>query len=173
MKRNWIMDLDEVGQTPLSRASKSGNYELPTLMLLKDADDEPRDFRHLPTIHRAACWGFADVLEELIADGADPDERDVQQETPLHKAVRLDNLDAARTLLEHRADVNAADALGLRPLHWAALTGSLPMTELLLSHHADVAARDYYAGGLTPEAIARMLGHTSVIELIKNRFALF
>lgn len=173
MQKNWLNTLDTVGMTPLMRASNSGRSEVTTLMLLGDSQDQPHTFRDLPALHRAACWGFGDVVDELIADGADADELDAQGESALHKAVRLGNVEAVEALLENGADVNVADSLGLTPLHWAAMTGSLEIAELLLAHYANVDVRDYYAGGVTPRQIARMMGHTDIVDVMQNRYAIF
>ena len=173
MDRNWLNTLDIVGQSPLMRASQTGRTDVTTMLLLSDANDEPRNFGDLPVLHRAACWGFDDVVNDLIQEGADPDEMDSQGETALHKAARLGNLEAAQALIENDADVSLADSLGMTALHWAALTGSLPMVDLLLSHGANVDARDYYAGGITPRQIARMMGHTEIVEMMQNRYAIF
>ena len=172
MKRDWLNETDAAGMSPLMRASKSGRSEVLTMMLVRDVEDQPANFRELPTLHRAACWGYADVIVELLDEGFDPDEPDAQGETPLHKAVRLDNVEAAEALIENGANVNAADALGMTALHWASMTGNAEMAELLLRHYADIDARDYCAGGVTPKGIARMLGHREIVEMMQNRFAL-
>ena len=173
MELNWVHALDEGGQTPLIRASRSGRPDVATLMLVQETYDQPQYFGALPALHRAACWGFDDVVSELIDAGADVDETDSQGETALHKAVRLGNQSATRALLEHSAGVNVADNIGMTPLHWATLTGSREMVELLLEHGANVDAGDYYAGGITPKRIARMLGHTEMLRAMEQRFVIF
>jgi hypothetical protein len=172
MKLNWVHNLDDAGSTPLIRASRSGRPDVATLMLVQEAHDQMDAFSALPALHRAACWGFHDVIAELAATGSDIDETDGQGETALHKAVRLGNVDAVRTLLDCGAGVNVADTIGMTALHWATLTGSYEMVELLLQHGANVDARDYYAGGVTPKRIARMLGHTRLLTAMEQRFAI-
>jgi ankyrin repeat protein len=173
MKNDWHIELDATGQTPLSRAARCGRMEFTTLMLVQNEEDKPNKFRELPTLHRAACWGFADVVSDLIDEGADADERDCQGETALHKAVRLGNAEAALALIERGAMVDAQDSLGMTPLHWAALTGNPEMTEMLLAHYANVDVCDYFCGGMTPRDIARVMGHKDIIEMMTNRFALY
>lgn len=172
MKLNWVHNLDDGGSTPLVRASKSGRPDVANLMLVQSVYDQLDAFSQLPPLHRAACWGFEDVIEELIQSGADTDETDHQGETALHKAVRLGNLEAVRSLLEAGAGVNVADNIGMTALHWATLTGSFEIVDLLLSHGANVDARDYYAGGVTPKRIARMLCHTEILKAMEQRFAI-
>ncbi len=171
MATMWLHTMDEVGMTPLTRASKAGRFEVANVMLLREAIDDPKNFRDLPELHRAACWGFSDVIEELLADGADVFDIDAVGETPLHKAVRLGNYDAASTLIDHGADVNQRDAMGFAALHWAALTGDTEMAELLMVNYADVTTRDYIAGGITPLGIAKLMGYNEVVEVLKNKVA--
>ena len=103
MSGDWIHKLDDEGSTPLARASISGRNEITNLMLTQEANDQPRYMHELPEIHRAACWGFDEVVLELIRTDHDPNEMDVQGETPLHKAVRMGHFDVARVLLDHDA----------------------------------------------------------------------
>lgn len=169
MTTSWIDKIDEIGESPLTRASRSGRTEVANLMLIQQANDAPLGFGQLPDIHRAAAWGFEDVLDDLIDDGADVDEMDGQGETPLHKAVRLGNTEAARALIEHGANINAADSLGMTPLHWAALTGNADITDLLLANFANVEAHDYAIGGITPLGIAKLLGYSDVKDRMIHR----
>lgn len=171
MATMWLHTMDEVGMTPLTRASKSGRFEVANVMLLREVTDDPKNFRQLPELHRAACWGFADVIEDLLADGAEVYEVDADGETALHKAARLGQYDAAKALIENGADVNQRDGMGFTALHWAALTGNVEMTELLMANYADVHARDYVAGGITASGIAKLMGYAEVSEVLKNRFA--
>lgn len=172
MTTEWLHTMDEMGQTPLTRASISGRSEVSNLMLMQEVQDDPKRFRELPTLHRAACWGFDDVVFELIEDGEDVNDIDSQGETALHKAVRLGHFAVAKVLIEQGAEVNAADSLGLTSLHWAALTGREAMVELLLINYANVDARDYFAGGMTPMGIAKLLGYTTIQETMRNRYSI-
>ena len=101
MGNYWLHDLDETGKSPLTRASLSGRTELTTVMLMQETLDVPEHIRGLPELHRAACWGFDDSIDELIVSGASPDLRDDSGETPLHKAARLGHLRAVKCLLAH------------------------------------------------------------------------
>jgi ankyrin repeat protein len=173
MNTDWLTRIDECGQIPLGRVAQSGRSEVATLMILQESQDQPNNFHQLPTLQRAACWGFEDVIGELLEDGVDIDETDGQEEAALHKAVRLDNFMAAKILLDFGANVNVADCVGMTPLHWAALTGIDAMVDLLLSNYANVDAADYITGGLTPLAIAKMMGYGGIAEMMQNRFSFF
>ena len=46
------------------------------------------------------------------------------------------------------------------------------MVELLLVNYANVDARDYFAGGMTPMGIAKLLGYTQIQETMRNRYSI-
>ena len=171
MGNYWLHDIDETGKSPLTRASHSGRSELTTVMLMQETLDVPDHIRGLPDLHRAACWGFDDAIDDLIVNGANPDLRDDSGETPLHKAARLGHLRAVKCLLAHEADVNARDNMGMTPLHWAAFSGKLEIVETLIEYFADVDARDYFTGGISPREAAGFLGYSEVAERLQRRIS--
>lgn len=169
MTADWINAIDEKGQTLIAKASTCGRTEISSLLVIQDFQDEWQNFRDLPDLHRAACWGFADVISELIGEGADVNADDIHGESALHKASRFGNLEAARELLEREADPDAIDSLGMTPLHWAAVTGNVEIVDLLLSFYANSEVRDHFAGGMTPLGMAKLLGNERVVELMRAR----
>lgn len=171
MNDAWLNTVDEMGQTPLTRASMSGRNEVCTLMLLQEIEDNPRFACKLPPIHKAASLNFDDAIRDLAMEGVDVDETDAQGQTPLHKAARMGHAEAARALLELGATVNREDLFGMSPLHWAALTGAVQVAEVLLEYHANIAAPDNYAGGITPLRIAKFMGYTDLVELFEHHMA--
>lgn len=172
MATTWLHEIDEMGMSPLTRASKAGRFEVANALLVREQHDDPKTFKALPELHRAACWGFEDVVEELIEDGADVMDIDPIGETALHKAVRLGRMEAARTLLENGANANQKDGLGFTALHWAAMVGNCEMTELVLAYFGDVHAREYFAGGLTPLGLAKLMGYEDIVSMLSNRCAI-
>ena len=173
MNAQWLHTMDDTGTTPLIRASQSGRCEVANLMLMQEHHDSPKFYHELSELQRATCWGFEDVVMELIEDGADVTDIDARGETALHKAARLNKFESAKVLLENGADVNTKDSLGMTPLHWASLTGNEPMTELLLENYGDVYARDYFAGGMTPLSIARLMGYDELVTMMSIRSSIF
>jgi ankyrin repeat protein len=124
---------------------------------------------HLPGLHRAAYYGFDDVVSAVLAEGCvGPDEVDAHGETPLHIAVRMSNEEVAVTLLEHGASPNVASQRGMTPLHWAALTGQERLSDRLLAKHASADAQAWAAGGVTPVDVAMMMGQKELAKRMRE-----
>lgn len=170
MENDWLNEVDEYGETPLTRVSRSGRMDLANVLFLQRIEDALKEVAQAPEIHRAAYWGYAEALQSLISGGDDPDLVDQHGERPLHKACRHGHHEAAETLLENGADPNAVNSLGLTPLHWAVMRGMPGIVELLLEHGADWHVRDWVTGGLTPRDYARLMRYTEVAEVF-DRFA--
>lgn len=124
--------------------------------------------QNLSPLLRASCWGFEDVVKQLVDDGADVYERDVKGETALHKAARFGHLATAIALLRSGCELDVRDNLGMTPLHWAALNGNAQLSRLLLLHQADTKIRDHYAGGMTAKEMAELMGHNSVLRIMEK-----
>ena len=74
------------------------------------------------TLHLAARFSSASVIEAFVKAGAKVDAQDGDQETPLHYAARINTSeDVIRVLIECGADVNACDEFKYTPLHEAAM----------------------------------------------------
>jgi ankyrin repeat protein len=172
MNNDWLNELDECGETPLSRVAKSGRMEIARLLFMREIDDTLREVSQLPPLHRAAYWGYEEAVYDLTDAGADPNELDLQGETPLHKAVRLGNVEAARALVERGADIDIPSLLGLTPLHWAALVGHEALAQFLVDCGANIYARDWVTGGMTPLDFARIMRFNNVASLLERRMAL-
>jgi ankyrin repeat protein len=164
---SWLHAMDEHGETPMSRAVKCGHRGLLEIIVEQsdlDSDARPKSDTAL---QRAAAWGLSEIIRKKVKEqGADINERDARGETPLHKAARLGHFNAVRELIRLKADLNAADTLGLRPLHWAAINGRQDIARLLLHHKADPNARERVAGGLTPLALAKLLGREEFADCL-------
>ena len=170
MEHDWLYEVDEFGETPLTRVSRSGRMDLANVLFLQRIEDALKEVARAPEIHRAAYWGYAEALQSLISAGEDPDLVDQHGERPLHKACRHGHPEAVETLLENGADPNAVNALGLTPLHWAVMRGMPCIVEMLLDHGADWHVRDWVTGGLTPRDYARLMRYEEVAEVF-DRFA--
>ena len=167
MNTDWLFRMDEMGETPLSRVSKSGRMELANVMLTQDIDDHIRYAGHLPAMHRAAYWDYGDAIEDLLEEGDDPMAENANGETPLHLALRLGNRRAVEALVESGMDVNVRNAEGMTALHWAALNGRTDLASLLLEHGADPHAREWVSGGVTPLDMARAMGYRALAETLE------
>jgi len=160
---SWLDVLDEDGETPMTRAFKSGNFGLTQIVCeyeKKNGLVEGED-----PIHRAAFLGQDELIEKYIQEGVDPDVRDSHGETALHKAVRQGHYTTVLTLLYNGAIPNVRDGLGLAPLHWLALKGNNQLVELLMQFGADVNVRDSF-GAMTPFTYARLLGYKKLARML-------
>ena len=169
MRHQWYYVMDAEGETPMSRAVKSGHLALTTFMLRQRHEDAPENSGSGSLLQRAAYWGLEHAVQRLLEGGADPSERDQRGETPLHKAARRGHLSAVEALLESGADVNVATSSGMTTLHWAALNGREDLAELLLENGAAVNARERLSGGLTPLAMAKLMGYEELAEYLGSR----
>ena len=106
MSGHWFYSMDTEGETPMSRALKSGHMALTEFMLRQERDDMPEYAAGETLLQRASYWGMDQAVRKLLAGGADPMERDDIGETALHKAARRGHADTVRALIESGADVN-------------------------------------------------------------------
>jgi len=173
MVGKWCYSTDEEGETPMSRALKSGYGALTDFMLRQEEEEaEAETAEKESRLQRAAYWGLGDAVQRLLDAGADPDEVDPTGETALHKAVREGHRDVVEVLLSKGADVNARNELGLSPLHWAALTGRTDLIELLLEHGAQPDIADTHMGGFTPLAVAKIMGYHDAADVLASHTGL-
>jgi len=133
MNTEWYEEIDDTGESPMSRVLKSGHPAAGILMVLMTdsanaADDEP-------AIHRAARNSEVRVVRELIEQGADPDEMNSEGFTPMFWASMTGCADLAKLLINRGGDVNAIDTMqtGLSVLALAKLMGYHEIAGLLTS----------------------------------------
>lgn len=168
MSNKWLYFEDDFGESPMSRAMRSGHMALVDFMLRQENAEELETVEQEPPLHRAAYWGVEDAVRRLLATGAQPQERDPHGETPLHKAVRWGHLESVQALIDHGADVNVPDPQGVTPLHWAVLNGRTDVTTLLLQKGAHVHERAPVMGDLAPLDIARLMGYDDLAGVLED-----
>lgn len=166
MGTHWYYTMDADGETPVSRASKSGHLALMELMTRQREEDAPEVSAGDSLLQRAAYWGLDNAVRKLLDGGANPAERDKRGETALHKAARRGHPEAVEMLLRSGADVNEPNQYGMTALHWVALNGRVDVARQLLDAGADPNARDRYTGGLTPLAVAKLMGYEELAEVL-------
>lgn len=159
--------MDEEGETPISRAKKSGHPPLVEL-LLEEEQTYPTSYSRETALHRAASWGLDEVASRRIAKGENANVQDENGQTPLHMAVRNGHSSTVAVLIDHGADPNVQDKNGMTPLHWAAMTGRPDLAELLLHGGSSVNARDERSGGITPLAIARLMSYNELVDVLSE-----
>ncbi|MFO7776640.1 MAG: ankyrin repeat domain-containing protein [Candidatus Hydrogenedentota bacterium] len=168
MERSWIHNMDNRGETPVSRALKCSQVALGDLVLSRAAVGTDPIKEQTTLLHRVASQGDTDQVRQCIEEGENPDCRDFYGETPLHKAAREAHLQVVEFLATHGADINGRDNYGLTPLHWTVLVGSETVAAFLLDSGADVNARDYFVGNMTPLALAKLMGYNDLAQLLSR-----
>lgn len=164
---SWLHAMDEHGETPMSRAVKCGHRSLLEIIVEQSDRDSDARPKNDTALQRAASWGLVEIIRKKVEEQeVDINERDDRGETPLHKAARMGHFNAVRELIRLGADLNAADTLGLRPLHWTAINGRQDIARLLLHFKAAPNVRDRFAGGLTPLALAKLLGRDDFADCL-------
>ena len=113
----------------------------------------------------AASRGWCSSIKWLLENGADIDAGILGIGfTPLETAVSFNQRDAAVLLLDAGARADARKVDGSTALHGVAVSGNLEMCKLLLSRGASLEPRDN--SGQDAEALARRLGHMTMVDLL-------
>ena len=104
----------------LHRAAEEGDIEAVKKHLAAGANKNVRagKWRDTP-LHRAAFWGYTEVVELLINNEVDVNAKDKYGCTPLHDAAEYSHLEIAEMLINRAPDMNAMDNNGDTPLDLA------------------------------------------------------
>ena len=104
----------------LHRAAEEGDIEAVKKHLAAGANKNVRagKWRDTP-LHRAAFWGYTEVVELLINNEVDVNAKDKYGCTPLHDAAEYSHLKIAEMLINRAPDMNALDNNGDTPLDLA------------------------------------------------------
>ena len=96
----------------------------------------------MTTLHLAAWFGSASIIEVLVKTGAKVNVEDDDQKAPLHYAAWVNtSADVIRKLIKCGADVNACDYFQRTPLHRAAMHNHA-VVPVLVEHGAKVNVLD-------------------------------
>jgi len=169
MTRQWYYEMDRDGETPMSRAMKSGHESIIRLLLFQEPDEDPAEDPE--SLHALSYFGLTGAVRQLLAKGADPCARDRHGEPALHKAVRAGHLEVVKMLVEHGADVNETGEMGMSALHWTSLNGHTEVAEYLLRHGIDANTPLCAQGCLTPYSVAKLMGYEELSSVLASHGA--
>ena len=104
----------------LHRAAEEGDIEAVKKHLAAGANKNVRACKWRDTpLHRAAFWGYTEIVELLINNEVDVNAKDKYGCTPLHDAAEYSHLEIAEMLINRAPDMNALDNNGDTPLDLA------------------------------------------------------
>lgn len=135
-----------------------------------DGEEYPSVLLGGNALHRAACLGEIEKIQELLPAGVDIEARDVRGFTPLHEAIWSGKEEAVRLLLARGADKNAIGGphqLGWTPLQEAARFGHNIIIDMLLESGVDINATNVH--GKTPLDIAVEYRQSGAVEHLVAR----
>jgi hypothetical protein len=104
----------------LHRAAAAGDIEAVKQHLAAGTDKNVRAGKWGDTpLHRAAFWGYTEIVELLINNEVDVNAKDDYGCTPLHDAAEYSHFKIAEMLIDRNPDMNALDNNGDTPLDLA------------------------------------------------------
>ena len=152
---------NNLSETPLHAASRSGNKEIIGKLLQYGADIDATDSDGRTPLIRLLDNRRTDAALFLIEQGADTEIAD----NTGHKAIDYATAQGLRTVVERLSVESTTDTHGNTPLHQAAFNGQSEIVRSLLSAYPDMidTANDV---GETPLIIACMKGNLAVARLL-------
>ena len=170
MDHPWTYTMDVFGETPTTRARKSGYTVLAEMLLSQERALSARDEHPEPkSMDQNAYWGMSHSVHKLVADARPAARTEDDIDRLLHQATQEGDLERVKRLLQEGANADREGDRGLTPLHWSALNGRADLAEALIEHGATINQREGYTGKLTPMAIALLMGYDHVVEFMAAR----
>ena len=166
----------KTGCTPLQMCTYNGHVRiLKSLLGSLDGEDlkakvDQKDAAGDTSLHYAAEYGRADMIDALLALDADSNIRNKAGLTALHKAVECNEEKVVERLINGGVNIDVRTT-GKDPrrtaLHIAAGAGSLNMVKLLVDHGANIEI--YNAVSLTAADQAFEEGHGQIQQYLLTR----
>lgn len=170
MDHPWMYTMDTYGETPTTRARKSGYTVLAEMLLSQEHALAAKETNNPPASGDGnAYWGMSHSVHKMVHDTTAASRADGDIDRLLHRATQNGDLEQVKHLLDQGANVDHENEQGLTPLHWSALNGRSDLAELLIDHGAAINHREGYTGKLTPMAMALLMGYDDVVEFMAAR----
>lgn len=134
----------KVSTIDIITAAEEGRCDLVKEWINKDPESiNARTDLGMTPIHRAARFGHADIVKELLKAGVKPTIRDARRNTPLHDAACEEtSLYALHILLQAGCLVDVKNSRGDTPLMVACAFSNLPAVAYLLKSGANPTIRN-------------------------------
>ncbi|OAI43717.1 hypothetical protein AYO43_09975 [Nitrospira sp. SCGC AG-212-E16] len=158
---------DDIGMTPLFRASYFGHDAIVQLLLDHGADPNlGSDFLGSTPLLVASEKGHTNIVNALIEKGARIEKKGRFGSTPLTEAAKGGGVETLKTLLDQGANVNetSGDMHNISALRTAAEGGNAKKVQLLLEQGANPNQRDVWL--MTPLMVAAEQGHVEAVDLL-------
>lgn len=135
VRNHWSNAVDELGESPTSRALRSGHARLVSLVMTVAEESRASEI-DVPELIRFARNSQVREVRECIERGEDFEAVDNHGLAPMHWAAITGCLDLAKLLVNRGALVNPRDTqlTDLTPLHVARLMGHDELARFLLTH---------------------------------------
>ena len=170
MDHPWMYTMDPYGETPTTRARKSGYTVLAEMLLSQERALMAKEATPPQTSGEGnAYWGMSHSVHKMVLDAPAAAGGDGDMDRLLHKATQNGDVEQVKELLAQGANVDHENEQGLTPLHWSALNGRSDLAEILIEHGAAINQREGYTGKLTPMAMALLMGYDDVVEFMAAR----
>ncbi|XP_046340317.2 ankyrin repeat domain-containing protein 1-like isoform X15 [Haliotis rufescens] len=151
-------DPSRTTRTPLTTTKKPATQATPSPAGCED-------------LYVAIKAGNLEEVKRILSRGVDVNcRREWESRTPVMEAAVRGHRDVVELLVSEGADVSLMDEDGNNTLHLACGGGDLETVKFVLSLHVvDIDARDKW--GRTAAYLARIYGHTRVLDLLESRGA--
>ena len=164
----WFYRMDQQGETPMSRAYKSGYPFLIDLLRAQEKRYEKDAQDTLSPEDLVSYWFFQANTPNAAMEVPSASFRDQEGNTPLMAAICSDLFELAEQLIQDGADVNAANQQGITCLHLAVMNGSEKMVNLLIAHRVEVNPPLAKRCWLTPASLALVMGYDDIFARISQ-----
>jgi ankyrin repeat protein len=126
-------ELEQMGGS-LVDAADEGDAKMVRELLAAGADaNYTKDGDGRTALHKAARWGYLEIVQALVDAGADVQKRRMDGCTALIMAASNGHLEVVKALVSANADVNQANNRGQTPINKATDSNKAPVVEFLKS----------------------------------------